>query len=404
MTEPRKTAPTPARHRVAALLGELCGISSESGNIEGLRRVAARLGAELARHGLAVEIEEERGPDGRLQPVLLAGGEAADTRPLLLLGHLDTVLPAIEPRFEGDRLVATGALDMKGGLAMLVAALDLLAERGERPPADLLLVAVPDEEVGGEIAQPLVRRWSEQARAVLVLEPGETRAGAETLVAGRRGLTEWQLEATGRAAHSGLAYWSGRSALIAAADWCRRAQALSRSGGGPTVNVGRLIAGTEDFVDALGAHHDLLGTSRQRNVVPDRARAEGEARYLEAADGRRVLADLEALARDVASEHDAAVTLTLGMSVPPVDPRGPGAALVERAVALAAARGFRLEVETDRGGISFPNYLIDPARVPVVDGLGPVGDGMHTRAEWLDLASLERRAVLLADLLASLRG
>ncbi|MBZ0089741.1 MAG: hypothetical protein K8H90_05110, partial [Thermoanaerobaculia bacterium] len=93
-----------------------------------------------------------------------------------------------------------------------------------------------------------------------------------------------------------------------------------------------------------------------------------------------------------------------GMSVPPVDPRGPGAALVERAVALAAARGFRLEVETDRGGISFPNYLIDPARVPVVDGLGPVGDGMHTRAEWLDLASLERRAVLLADLLASLRG
>ena len=52
---------------------------------------------------------------------------------------------------------------------------------------------------------------------------------------------------------------------------------------------------------------------------------------------------------------------------------------------LAAARGFRLEVEDDRGGISFPNFLTDPCRIPVIDGLGPVGDGMHTREEWLDL-------------------
>ena len=59
-------------------------------------------------------------------------------------------------------------------------------------------------------------------------------------------------------------------------------------------------------------------------------------------------------------------------------------------------------IEEDRGGISFPNYLADTSTVPVVDGLGPVGDGMHTREEWLDLASLERRTVLLADLLATL--
>jgi glutamate carboxypeptidase len=77
-------------------------------------------------------------------------------------------------------------------------------------------------------------------------------------------------------------------------------------------------------------------------------------------------------------------------------------ALCHRAVELAAARGFRLEVETDRGGISFPNYLADSSGVPVVDGLGPVGDGMHTRDEWLDLRSLDRRIVLLADLLATL--
>jgi glutamate carboxypeptidase len=217
-------------------------------------------------------------------------------------------------------------------------------------------------------------------------------------------MTEWGLEVTGRAAHSGLAYWKGRSALAAAADWCRRAQALSRRGGGPTVNIGRLIAGTADFVDALGAHHDLLGTSRQRNVIPDRARAEGEVRYLDPAAGAKTLAELETLAREIAAGSETEVTWTPGASLPPVDPRGPGAELVARTVALAAARGFRLEVESDRGGISFPNYLTDPSKVAVVDGLGPVGDGMHTRAEWVDLASLERRTVLLADLLASFRS
>lgn len=403
MSETAAVAPAEAGRAAVGLLEELCRISSESGNLEGLRQVAEQLGGELGRRGLAVEIAAEPGADGRLQPVLLASGGRAEERPLLLVGHLDTVLPAIAPRIEGRRMVATGALDMKGGLVMLVGALDLLAARGEAAPDDLLLLAVPDEEVGGEIALPMVRRWSERARALLVLEPGEARGGAETLVAGRRGLTEWRLEVTGRSAHSGLAFWSGRSALVAAADWCRRAQALSRQAGGATVNVGRLIAGTADFVDELGDHHALLGTSRQRNVVPERARAEGEARYLTPAAGREVLCGLEALASTVALEYDVDVRWTGGMSVPPVDPSGPGAPLVERAVALAAARGFRLEVESDRGGISFPNYLADPSRLAVVDGLGPVGDGMHTRAEWLDLESLERRIVLLADLLSSLR-
>jgi acetylornithine deacetylase/succinyl-diaminopimelate desuccinylase-like protein len=73
-----------------------------------------------------------------------------------------------------------------------------------------------------------------------------------------------------------------------------------------------------------------------------------------------------------------------------------------RAVELAARRGWTLEVEADRGGISFPNYLPEPEKLAVVDGLGPVGDGMHVRDEFLDLRSLDRRAVLLADLLSTL--
>ena len=384
------------------LLVDLCTISSASGDQEGIRQVAARVAAELGKRGLSAEVGTESDEDNKPQPVLIACGPKAGEHYLLLVGHMDTVLDAAPPRIEGGRLIATGALDMKGGLAMLVGALDLLAHRGQQPPEDLMLVAVPDEEVGGTIAERAVRRWAADARALLVIEPGEARGNGETLVAGRRGLCEWRLDVTGRAAHSGLAYWQGRSALAAAADWSAQAQRMSEPGPGPTVNVARLVAGDSDFVNGLAANFALLGTSRRRNVISERALAEGEVRFLSPADGERILDRLERLTDTLTAHYDVKMLFARGTSVPPVDPHGPGAPIVERVVGLAAARGWQLEVEDDRGGISFPNYIADPTKVPIVDGLCPVGNGMHTREEYLDLASFERRIVLLADLLASL--
>ncbi len=450
------------------LLEELTALSSASGDAAGLRRVAARLGAELTARGLSVEVRDglEGGagaPGGAGLPVLVARGARPGGRPLLLIGHLDTVLPAALPRREETRLVATGAVDMKGGLATLVGALDLLAHRGAAPPADLMLVAVPDEEVAGEISRAAVARWGATARALWVLEPGEPgrAAGAETVVGGRRGLFGWQLTARGRAAHSGLHFAAGRSALLAAARWCVAASGAidgngrsatdagnSRNGTGagfpgdagdggdagnargagnardtgnataggssrpdgtggkgggtslPTVNVGRLVAGDESFVTGLAAAHGWLGTDRQLNVVPDRAVAEGEVRFVRTADGEAVARRLAELAAAVGAATGTELSFTRGAIIPPVDPRGPQRAWCERAVELAAARGWRLEIEDERGGISFPNFLPDPGRLPVLDGLGPVGGGMHTREEHVDLLSLRRRIVLLADLLA----
>jgi glutamate carboxypeptidase len=205
----------------------------------------------------------------------------------------------------------------------------------------------------------------------------------------------------GQAAHSGLHYWQGRSALIAAAGWCVEAEACSARDGGPTINVGRFVGGDSTFVEGLAGNHALLGTEQQLNVVPDRAVAEGEARFLRAAEGERIAAVLVNLARNIGADTGTGIDLFIGPTIPPVDPDGPHASWCDRAVALAAARGWRLEVERERGGISFPNFLSDPGRLPVLDGLGPVGGGMHTREEHVELASLGRRIVLLADLLAA---
>lgn len=402
MSPPIEMIPLTILEASTQLLVELCEMSSASGDVPGLRRLAGRLASELDRRGLTAQVVDQPDEDGMPQPVLLARGPAASEHPLVLVGHLDTVLDAAPPRLEDATLWATGALDMKGGLAALLGALDLLAARGEKAPDDMLLVGVPDEEVSGTISERAVRRWGQTARTLLVLEPGEQRGDAETLVAGRRGLFEWRLDVTGRAAHSGLAYWQGRSALAAAADWASRAQQLSETGAGVTVNVARLVAGDTDFVDNLAQQHALLGSSRRRNVVSERAVAEGEARFLSPADSERILLGLRALTSSVAEAWDVTMTFSQGTNVPPVDPHGPGGPLAKRVTALAAARGWALEVEEDRGGISFPNYVADPSLVPIVDGLGPVGDGMHTRDEHLDLRSFGRRIVLLADLLATL--
>ncbi len=78
-------------------------------------------------------------------------------------------------------------------------------------------------------------------------------------------------------------------------------------------------------------------------------------------------------------------------------------ALADHLVTAAAAAGWKLELESNRGGVSFPNFLPDPAAVCVLDGLGPVGGGMHTRGEYLDLRSLERRIHLIAEALIFVR-
>jgi glutamate carboxypeptidase len=382
-----------------SLLERLIAISSPSGDLTGLDRMASTLAEECARRGLEPEISRRPDGTGRELPVLLARGPARGGRHLLVIGHMDTVLPAAAPRREGDRLFATGSIDMKGGLAAFLGALDLARARGSAMPGDLLLVVAPDEEVAGPLARQAPMEWGAGARAVWVIEPGEPAGEGETIVAGRRGLFDWRLEVGGRSAHSGLHYWQGRSAIAAAAAWCAAATALSRPDGGPTVNVARFVGGDSGFVGDLASAAALLHTSRQLNVVPDRALVEGEARFLSAGEGEEMVRRLEELTAETALRTGCQLEFHRDTMVPPVDPRGLSSAWCDRAVELAARRGWRLEVERDRGGISFPNFLADPAAQPVLDGLGPVGGGMHTRGEYVSIASLERRVALLADLL-----
>jgi len=389
--------------RAVGLLSDLCSISSASGDVEGLYEVANRLAMELTDLGMVSQIHAETGLNGRALPVLVAEGPDVDTPGTLLLGHLDTVLPAIPPRLENGRFLGTGALDMKGGFVALVGALRRLRKRGEARPLNLTIIAVPDEEVGGPISGRSVRNWGARARTVLVLEPGAPTEGGETLVIGRRGLTVWRLDARGTAAHSGVAYWDGRSALAAAAAWSGEAQRLSEPGDGPLVNVGRIVGGDSDFVSDVGEEHRFIGTSERLNIVADRCLVEGEVRYLSIEDRDRKLAEMRGIADRLAADWGVDLEFKEGENIAPMAVSESNRALADHLVATAASAGWKLELESNRGGVSFPNFLPDPAAVCVLDGLGPVGGGMHTRGEYLHLQSLERRIHLIAEALIFVR-
>jgi glutamate carboxypeptidase len=399
------TLPAAVAASARSLLDSFTALSSPSGDLEGVRRFAGALAEEFARRALPAVVETRQG-----KPLLLAGRRDG-ARPLLLLSHLDTVLAAASPEWRGERLHATGSIDTKAGLVALLSALDLLAAAGESPAPDLLLAAVPDEEISGPVSHAVTRELGAIARAIWVLEPGEPRGEgadgtrAETIVAGRRGMVGFRLRVVGRSAHSGLHYWQGRSALDAAARFAVGARALSTQGVGATVNPARMVSGDRSFVEALADKAAMLGTGQQTNVIPDSARVDGEARFLTPPEAASLRLRLQQLVAETATATGTEMVLEFDDGVPPVDPMGPQRPWCERAVSLAAARGWRLEIEDDRGGISFPNFLADPGRVPVLDGLAPVGGGMHTREEFLDWRSFERRTWLLFDLLrADLAG
>ncbi|MCG8461263.1 MAG: M20/M25/M40 family metallo-hydrolase [Holophagales bacterium] len=378
------------RPEVEDLLIELCRSSSPSHDRQGLQRTAELLASKLAELGL----ETRLGDDLVLEAGALEAGAGADP-PLFVVGHFDTVLAAREPERRGQRMVATGAVDMKGGIAAFLGALGALRRLGVAPPA-FLVALVPDEEVGGPSSAEVVRRYGPGAAEMWVLEPGQPGKGGqggETIVLGRWGLATWELAARGVSAHSGLDLENGRSALAAAARWVDRAQGLGEAE--------RASFNAASFLSPVLS--PVSGGAAALNVVPDRAVVRGEIRFEDDDVGEELLGRLRNLGATLTVETGVELAFAMEDRVPAHAARKVDGWL-PHLDATAAASGLRLEVERSRRGISFSNFLPAHARPRVLDGLGPVGGGMHTAEEWVSLESLHRRTAWLARLLLGTGG
>ena len=362
--------------RLLAELEELVRMESPSHNKAACER-ALGLPAEWARAlGGAVRRHRHRLFADSLQATFRPRGRAANgAGPVLLLGHLDTVWPegtlrTMPFRVLRERVSGPGVLDMKGGVAMAFAALRLLRENDLlRRPITLLLHG--DEEVGSPASRTVTEQVARGCEAVYVLEPGQGLAGAYKTA--RKGVAQYRLQITGAAAHSGVDFLSGHSAVLELARQLLAVAEMTDLRRGLTVNPG------------------LVGGGTLPNVVAAEAWAEVDVRIARAGDAARIERRLQRLkARDRACT----IAITGGVNRPPMERTRATGALFARARRYAAEMGFALE-EAATGGGSDGN-LTAALGVPTLDGMGAVGEGAHAPGESLLREHLAPRTALLA--------
>jgi len=296
---------------------------------------------------------------------------------VLVLGHLDTVWPmgtlARWPfSVEGDRATGPGVFDMKAGVVQAVAALSLL------PSLDgVALLMTADEEIGSPTSRDLIVDTARGCLATFVCEP--SAGGA--LKTARKGISLYEVLATGRAAHAGLEPEKGANAGIALARLIVATEGLGRPELGTTVTPTLLTAGTTT------------------NTVPAAGRLAFDARAEDPAELHRVDRDLRAVAAAV-DVPGTTLEVTGGINRPPLDASS-SADLFTRAARLAESLGMPALQGISVGGGSDGNFTAG-AGVPTLDGLGAVGDGAHAEGEHVLLSAMEPRVHLLAELLKEL--
>lgn len=299
---------------------------------------------------------------------------------LMLLCHMDTVWPkgTIEKRpftVENDLAYGPGILDMKAGIAIALHALETLRTNGVQPRYKVKIVLNSDEEIGSTTSRQLIEDEARKSDQVFCLEPGAGQKGA--LKTGRKGVGMFQVKVTGRAAHAGNEPEKGISAIEEMAHQILRLHSLTDFSRGTTVNVGVVQGGAVRNQVAASAEAliDLRVTTTEEGIRAER----------EILNASPVL-------------NDAIVEVTGSLNRPPMERTESTVMMLNWVKQFADPLGISLE-EIQVGGGSDAQFVA-ALGIPVLDGMGGVGEGPHADHENIVVSELPRRVALLASILA----
>lgn len=298
-------------------------------------------------------------------------------KPVLLLGHFDTVYPlgtlATMPcRASHGRLHGPGVLDMKAGLALMLYAVEGLRSWHGGLPRPITVFIVSDEEVGSYSSRKITEALASESAAVLVLEPAAGRGAVKTA---RKGVGEYKLSVTGIASHAGLDPGQGHSAIV---ELSRQIQTIWQF---------------NDPKHGLSANPGIIRGGTRTNVVAAHAEVEIDVRITSAKQAAALNRKLHSLKP---FDRHCQLHLAGGINRMPMERNAGVAALYKKARAIAKNIDWKLE-EAAVGGGSDGNFTASIS--PTLDGLGAVGDGAHALHESILISELPRRALLLAGLI-----
>lgn len=382
---PPAIAALPARTpELGALLEHWANINSGSSHAAGLARMADTLRADFAHAFPAATIEEINtdapgfNPPGtralriRLRP-------AAPTQ-VFLCGHYDTVYEANDAFqtcrwLDATTLNGPGAADMKGGLVTIVAALQAFEVTPHAARLGWEVLLTPDEETGSHGTAHLFRVAARDHQFGFVFEPGRPSGD---IIHSRKGTGGLVATCHGRAAHAAKVPNDGRSAILALAEFLLEAAKIPSEMPGVMVNVGNIRGGTP-----------------ATNVVPHFAESEIDIRITKIADGPPLLARFQALADRINARDGLKLTLKGGFNRPPKECLPAEEAAFPEWQRAARDLGVPAFTWVHGGGGSDGNFLT-AGGLPNLDGIGPIGDNLHSDREFCRVETIAPRAQIVA--------
>ena len=365
-----------------SLLEDLVNFDSGSYDKPGVDAVGARIAAFLAGEGIPVTTIPVAGYGDALKAEV--AGSGGGNRPVVLMGHRDTVFPkgevARRPFHVAEgRAYGPGVADMKAGLVMNAFVLAAYHRAGGAP-VPLVGLFTSDEEIGSPACRPIIEDTARGARAVLNSEPGRPTGN---VVTGRKGGVFMQLEVLGKAAHSGGNYAEGRSAILELAHKTVAFHAITDLARGITVNVG-LMAGGQSV-----------------NTVAPRATCEIDLRYVTPPDRAGAMDRIAAIVA-ASTVPDTTAQLTLKGEFLPLVQDAASRVLFETYAKVSAGLGRPVEGEF-AGGCADSGFTASVG-CPTLCAVGPVGGKAHSAEEYLEVGSLVPRARAMAETIAALNG
>lgn len=382
----------------AAMLAQVLAwsaINTGTANLGGLSQQAALIADAFA--GLPGEVRlvdpapvEAVRADGSLAPLdhgrhLVVTVRPEKRRRFLLTGHMDTVFAADNPFqaptwLDEDTLGGPGVADMKGGLAVILAALTAFEKSPVAGNVGYDVMINSDEETGSLSSAPLIGALAAGKAAALTYEPSALPDG--TLAGERGGSGNFAAVVSGRSAHAGRNPQDGRNAVVAAADLALRLKHMEA--GGLAINPARIDGGSAN------------------NVVPDHAVLRFNIRPRAESDAERFSRAIHGLIREIELEHEVSIHLHGGITRPPKPLTPQAEALFGLVRDCGAALGQPIRWQAS-GGVCDGNNIA-ALGVPVVDTMGVRGGAIHSPDEFLVVASLAERAALSALVLHRLSG
>ncbi|MEH7012574.1 M20 family metallopeptidase [Neobacillus niacini] len=298
---------------------------------------------------------------------------------ILIICHFDTVweVGKLSYRVEGNKAYGPGILDMKGGIIQALWALKVCRELEISLNKQIIFVCTSDEEVGSNTSRTLIEREALKSRAVLVPEPAVEHTGA--LKTARKGVGKFSIQIKGKAAHAGHHHQDGISAIQEMAHQILFLHSLTDYELDTTLNVGVVRGGSTG------------------NVVAEQAELAVDLRISQFSEGERISKIIYEL-----KPHLEGISLQVsgGVTRPPMEKTAENEKLFNLATTCSSELGFHLTEESVGGGSdgSFTSAL----GIPTLDGVGPVGEGIHAENEHVEIDQLPVRAALIAHLLRKL--